>query len=59
MDLLPYEELPGALARLRDSKTALPAQGAIELTALTACRQDDAREARWDELVLSKTKGIM
>ena len=52
MHLLPYGELPRALARLRDSKTALPTQGTIEFTALTACRQANAREARWDGIDL-------
>lgn len=45
---LPYAELPGFMAELREADTV--AARALEFCILTAARTGETREARWDEI---------
>jgi integrase len=45
---LPYDELPGFMAKLRDRQTV--ATRAFEFCILTAVRSSEAMGARWDEI---------
>jgi integrase len=47
-EALPYDELPGFMARLRARNT--PAARAFEFAILTAARSSEALGARWDEI---------
>lgn len=49
---LPHAEVPGALAKIRDSNAWPATKGLVELIALTAVRPTEAREATWCEVDL-------
>ena len=49
---LPYAEVPGFLAALRDADLGLPARLAFEFMVLTAARTNEVLAAGWDEMDL-------
>ena len=51
---LPYEEVPAALATIRDSDADLNTKLAFEFMVLTAARSGEVRRAQWDEIDLEK-----
>jgi integrase len=51
--MVPWWEMRAFIAKLRQSKNSLSAV-ALELIALTACRSNDVRGARWIEFNWAK-----
>ena len=49
---LPYPEVPGALAAIKDSDSSLPVKLCFEFLVLTATRSGEARHATWSEIDL-------
>jgi len=49
---LPHGEVAEALVKVRGSRAAPAAKLALEFAALTACRSNEVRRARWDEVDL-------
>jgi len=51
---LPYDEVAGCIAAVRDSKAWLATKAAIEFTILTAARSGEVRNATWAEIDLER-----
>ena len=51
---LPYQDVPAALRRIRDTGAWIGTKLALEYLILTACRSGEVRGARWDEIDLDR-----
>ena len=56
---LPYGEVRGAIATIRDSMASPATKLAFEFLVLTACRSGEVRMARWDEISQERAEWVI